>query len=464
MQTWDALTPLDGRYREQVRDLADYLSEGALIRYRARIEILWLRHLFRWQQKGVLKLPVMLSSPQRSFLERCLKEEITEEHPLVSIVEQVKNIEAVTAHDVKAVELALRRILNENGFDPETTSFLHFLCTSEDINNLSYGLMLKDATEQVLLPQLDSVLDKLRNFAQEHAGLAMIARTHGQKATPTSLGKEFAIFTSRLQKIRAALAQLQHTGKFNGAVGNYNAHVFVLPDAPWEEIARDFVEHNVGLPFNPLTTQIEPHDSIVNLCHLLSHMGAISIDVCRDIWGYIALGYFKLTTKKEEVGSSTMPHKVNPIDFENAEGNFGLAIALAQHLAVKLPVSRWQRDLSDSTVMRSLATLFGHCYLALRSLDKGLAKLSPDAETIAADLNESWEVLGEALQSALRLSGTPDAYEKVKSLTRGQQMSQKDWQRTVREMRELSEPLQERLLKLSPRTYLGLAEKLGKSC
>lgn len=348
----------------------------------------------------------------------------------------------------------------KKGFSKEILSFVHFACTSEDINNLAYALILKNALHSCLLPHLQKILEQVKTFARRYQDLSMLSRTHGQKASPTSLGKEFAVFAFRLNRQVQALTQHKEFGKINGATGNYCAHSLVFPNTPWEELAKDFVSQRLGLSFNPLTTQIESHDTVSELCSHLAHLCAISIDLCRDMWGYISLGYLKQKMKNHEVGSSTMPHKVNPIDFENAEGNFGLAIALAQHMAMKLPISRFQRDLSDSTVLRSLGSLFGYLLVGLLALERGLGKIEANEDAIAHDLDESWELLGEALQTALRASGVSDAYERIKKASRGQNFAREDYLRLIDEASELNEELRKRLLNLDPKTYTGLAGEL----
>lgn len=454
-----ALSPLDGRYAEKTAELRKFLSEDAFIIFRLHTEILWLLHLMQWQKKGVLSFKGRLTDEQQKILVQMAVDVFGDP----SYVQKVKEFEKRTAHDVKAIEYCLADVLKAKGFGSEIISLIHFACTSEDINNIAYAMMLRQAVSDSILPQLKKIHAKLVGFAEKHHNLAMLARTHGQKATPTTLGKEMAIFAARLQQQIDILRSTKQVAKINGASGNYNAHCLAFPKAPWLEIARDFIENVTGFVMNPLTTQIEPHDGIAQLCSVLSHVSVIGISLCRDMWGYISLAYFKQNLVKDEVGSSTMPHKVNPIHFENAEGNFGLVVALAQHLATKLPISRFQRDLSDSTVLRSLGTLFGHLLLALRSLDQGLGQLAVDSDVIHRDLSESWELLGEALQTALRAHGVADAYERMKAATRGQAMSRTHYLQMVEAATELDVETKRGLSVLTPSTYLGLASSLALS-
>ena len=337
---------------------------------------------------------------------------------------------------------------------------MHFACTSEDINNLSYSLMLAEARESVMLPKLDALIDTLRAMAHEHAALPMLSRTHGQTASPTTVGKELANVLARLQRQRRQLAAIEMPGKINGAVGNYNAHLAAYPDLDWPAFAQRFVE-SLGLDFNPYTTQIEPHDGIAELCDVQRRIDTIAIDLCRDVWGYISLGYFRQAVKAGEVGSSTMPHKVNPIDFENAEGNFGIANALLQHFAEKLPISRWQRDLTDSTVLRALGTAFGHALIGFESLAKGLGKLSVNPERLAADLDAAWEVLAEPVQTVMRRHGLPNPYEQLKALTRGHGIDAAALREFIAGL-DLPADAKARLAAMTPASYTGLAEALAK--
>ncbi|MEO6925984.1 MAG: adenylosuccinate lyase, partial [Rhodanobacter sp.] len=373
--------------------------------------------------------------------------------------ERIKAIEATTNHDVKAVEYFIKEKIGADASLAEAKEFVHFACTSEDINNLSYALMLRDARSHVLLPQLDAVIASLRELAHANAALPMLSRTHGQTASPTTLGKEIANVVARLERQRKQLVAVEVSGKINGAVGNYNAHVITYPELDWQAFSQGFVE-SLGLDYNAYTTQIEPHDNVAEYCDAVRRINIILIDLARDIWGYISLGYFKQTLKAGEVGSSTMPHKVNPIDFENAEGNFGLANALLGHFAEKLPISRWQRDLTDSTVLRALGTAFGHSVVALESLKKGVGKLTVNADRIGADLDASWEVLAEAVQTVMRRYGLPQPYEQLKALTRGHGISKDSMQAFIGGL-ELPEDAKQRLLELTPASYIGLAGKLA---
>ena len=373
---------------------------------------------------------------------------------------RVKQIESTTNHDVKAVEYFLKERLREDRRLAAALEFVHFACTSEDINNLSYALMLRSARETVLLPALDKLAATLRTMAHAHAALPMLSRTHGQTASPTTVGKELAHVLARVERQRKQFANVELLGKINGAVGNYNAHAIAYPEVDWPAFAKRFVE-SLGLTFNPYTTQIEPHDCIAEICDVQRRANIIAIDLCRDLWGYISLGYFKQSVKAGEVGSSTMPHKVNPIDFENAEGNLGIANALLTHFAEKLPISRFQRDLTDSTVLRALGTAFGHSVVALDALQRGLAKLSVNPERIAADLNGAWEVLAEPVQTAMRRYGLPEPYEQLKALTRGQGITEGTMRAFIASL-ELPAEVKRRLLDLTPAAYVGLAASLAK--
>ena len=372
---------------------------------------------------------------------------------------RVKAIEATTNHDVKAIEYWIKEQFASRPSLAAVSEFVHFALTSEDVNNLAYSLMLEEARTRVLLPALDRVHERLADMAAAWARMPMLSRTHGQPASPTTLGKEIANVAARLARQRAQIAGVALTGKLNGAVGNYNAHLAAYPEVDWPRLARGVVE-GLGLPWNPLTTQIEPHDGIAELCDALARANTVLIDFCRDVWGYVSLGYFRQALAAGEVGSSTMPHKVNPIDFENAEGNFGLANALCGHFAAKLPISRWQRDLTDSTVLRALGTAFGHSLVALESLARGLAKLSPDPERLAADLDGHWEVLAEAIQTVMRRHGLPEPYERLKALTRGQAITRESLAAFIDGL-ELPEAERARLKAMTPASYLGLAAELA---
>ena len=445
-----ALSPLDGRYAGKVDALRPIFSEYGLIKARVRVEVEWLLALAA--DPGIPELaPFSDAATQRL---RTLANDFSTDDAA-----RVKDIERTTNHDVKAVEYLIKERLKD---DPElgpALEFVHFACTSEDINNLSYALMLKAARDTVMLPKLDELIASLRDMAHQHAALPMLSRTHGQTASPTTVGKEFANVVARLQRQRDVLAALPMPGKINGAVGNYNAHVVAYPDIDWPNFSQRFVR-SLGLDWQPYTTQIEPHDGIAELCDAQKRIDTIAIDLCRDTWGYISLGYFKQALKDGEVGSSTMPHKVNPIDFENAEGNFGIANALLEHFAAKLPTSRWQRDLTDSTVLRALGTAFGHALIGYDALLRGLGKLTVNPERIAADLDAAWEVLAEAVQTVMRRHGLPNPYEQLKALTRGQGITEASMRAFIASL-DLPTDAKQRLLDMTPATYIGLAERLA---
>ena len=446
-----ALSPLDGRYARTVDPLRAFFSEQALIRYRVKVELAWLEALAA--ERGVKELKPFSAKTAKAF--HTLVEKFSERD-----AEQIKNIEAETNHDVKAIEYWLRGKLGGNSDAGKALEFIHFACTSEDINNLSYALMMADSRERVMLPRLDELVGALRALAKRHAAAPMLSRTHGQPASPTTLGKEMANFAHRLALARERIAKVAVLGKANGAVGNYNAHSVAYPDVDWERFSRRFVE-KLGLAVNPYTTQIDPHDWLAELLDAYAHANSVLLDLDRDLWGYISLGYFRQKTKKGEVGSSTMPHKVNPIDFENSEGNIGVANALLRHLADKLPVSRWQRDLSDSTAQRNLGTALGHGLLAYASCLRGLAKLEADPERLAADLEANWEVLAEAVQQVMRRHGVPEAYEKLKDMTRGRRLDRAQLAAFVKAL-AIPEEAKKRLLALTPGKYTGLAAELAK--
>jgi adenylosuccinate lyase len=446
-----ALSPLDGRYAKTLDPLRVYFSEQALIGYRIRIELEWLQALARERALRELK---PFSSRTLGALRRLTKDFAEAD------AQAIKNIEAETNHDVKALEYWLRGKLGTNKEAQAALEFVHFACTSEDINNLSYALMLRESREAVMLPRLDRLIDALRALARRHAAVPMLARTHGQPATPTTLGKEMANFAHRLTRARERIAAVSTLGKLNGAVGNYNAHLIAYPGFNWERFCQRFVE-TLGLEFNPYTTQIEPHDWIAELLDAYARANTILLDLDRDIWGYISLGYFSQKVKAGEVGSSTMPHKVNPIDFENSEGNIGIANALLRHLADKLPVSRWQRDLSDSTASRNIGTALGHTLLAYAAAQRGLGKLEIDAHRLAADLEQNWEVLAEAVQQVMRRHGVADAYDKLKELTRGKRLERRSLAEFVKSL-PIPPDAKRRLLALTPSRYTGLAADLAK--
>ena len=446
-----ALSPADGRYADKVNSLRDIFSEYGLIRFRVLVEVRWLQCLA--DEPDIAEL-----GPPSSVMKDVLNN-IVDDFSLDD-AERVKKIEATTNHDVKAVEYFIREKLGDG---PETQSlkdFLHFSCTSEDINNLSYALMLRSARSDVLNVQMRELRNKLKALARDHADLPMLSRTHGQTASPTTLGKEFANVVARLARIEKQFANVEILGKFNGAVGNYNAHLIAYPDADWKAISHRFIE-SLGLTPNPHTTQIEPHDWTAEYCHALVRYNTVLIDFARDVWGYISLGYFKQRVAKDEVGSSTMPHKVNPIDFENAEGNLGMANALLSHFAEKLPISRWQRDLTDSTVQRNLGVAAAYLLIAIQSLRKGVGKLQVNEEAIKADVSQAWEVLAEAVQTVMRRYGIPNPYEKLKALTRGQAVT-KDILLEFVQTLDIPDAEKERLLKLTPETYIGLADEQAR--
>ena len=447
-----ALSPLDGRYANKVEALRPIFSEFGLMQRRVLVEIRWLIALS--EEAGIAE--VARFPPAARAALQALADDFS-----IADGERIKAIEGETNHDVKAVEYFIKERISGNPQLAAAREFVHFACTSEDINNLAYALMLRDARERVLLPALDQLRQQLHEMAGAFAAQPMLARTHGQTASPTTLGKEIANVLARLDRQREQIAGVELLGKINGAVGNYNAHVVAYPDVDWPAFARHFVE-SLGLAFNAYTTQIEPHDCIAELGDACRRSNTILIDLCRDIWGYISLGYFRQTLKAGEVGSSTMPHKVNPIDFENAEGNFGIANALFEHFSAKLPISRWQRDLTDSTVLRALGTAFGHTQIALEALRKGLAKLQVDARRIDADLDANWEVLAEAVQTVMRRQGLPNPYEQLKALTRGQGISRESM-RVFIETLDLPEADKRHLLEMTPGGYSGLAEHLARS-
>ena len=449
--TLKALSPADGRYSAKVNDLRDIFSEFGLIRYRVLVEIRWLQCLADEPDVPELAPP---SSVMKDRLNHIIDDFSIDD------AERVKKIEATTNHDVKAVEYFIREKLGDGPETQALKDFLHFGCTSEDINNLSYALMLRAARSDVLIPQMRDLRSKLNTLAKENADLAMLSRTHGQTASPTTLGKELANVVARLDRTQKQFANIEILGKFNGAVGNYNAHVVAYPNADWPAIAHRFVE-SLGIDPNPYTTQIEPHDWTAEYSHALMRYNTILIDFSRDVWGYISLGYFKQKVAKNEVGSSTMPHKVNPIDFENAEGNFGMANAMLGHFAEKLPISRWQRDLTDSTVQRNLGSAVAHIVIALQSLLKGVGKLQINADTINADVSQAWEVLAEAVQTVMRRYGIPEPYEKLKALTRGQAVSKEILLEFIKTL-DIPDDEIERLLALTPESYIGLAAQQAR--
>ncbi|HEY4443163.1 MAG TPA: adenylosuccinate lyase [Steroidobacteraceae bacterium] len=447
----DALSPLDGRYAGKLAAVRYLFSEAGLMRERVRVECAWFLALANGPAATAL---AELPRAAHDLLTALSKD------PAGTDVAAIKQIEARTNHDVKAVEIWLRTELAKRGAAAADLEWLHFACTSEDINNLAYALMLKNARATLLLPMIDTIGGLLDSLARRHAAAPMLARTHGQTATPTTVGKELANVAARLQSQRAGLERVGILGKMNGAVGNFNAHVVALPQVDWLEFSRTFVE-SLSLGSNAYTTQIEPHDWIAEYCHALMRANTVLVDLARDLWSYISLGYFKQRVVEGEVGSSTMPHKVNPIDFENAEGNLGLANALLGHFADKLPVSRLQRDLTDSTVLRNLGVAIGHSVLSYGSLERGLGKIELDPARVAEDLDRAWEVLGEAVQTVMRAHGIPDAYDRLKSFTRGRPIDQGAMREFIASL-DLPAAEKARLLCLEPGTYVGLAPTLAK--
>ena len=446
-----ALSPLDGRYARSADPLRPFFSEHALIRYRVRVELAWLTALAA--EPAIAELKPFSKATVAGL--KGLVADFSEDDS-----RKIKDIEAETNHDVKAIEYWLKERLGKNREVQGALEFIHFAATSEDINNLSYALMLAESRESVMLPKLDEVIAVLRAAAQRHAGLAMLSRTHGQPASPTTLGKELANVVHRLRRARNRVAAVPLLGKMNGATGNYHAHTVAYPDFDWERFCARFVQ-GLGLEFNAYTTQIEPHDSFAELFDAYAAANTVMLDLDRDLWGYISLGYFRQKTKQGEVGSSTMPHKVNPIDFENSEGNIGIANALLRHLADKLPVSRWQRDLSDSTALRNAGSALGHALLAYTSCLRGLAKLDANPQRIAEDLDANWEVLTEAVQQVMRRHGVAGAYEKLKALSRGRKLDRQQLAAFIRTL-PIPAPEKKRLLALTPASYTGLAARLAK--
>ena len=447
-----ALSPADGRYADKIGGLRDILSEYGLIRFRVLVEIRWLQWIS--DEPSITELPP-LSSAMKDLLN-----DIVDEFS-IDDAERVKTIEATTNHDVKAVEYFIREKLDIGSETTNIGEFIHFACTSEDINNLSYALMLRTARDEVLQPGMRELSTKLRSMSNGYATIPMLSRTHGQTASPTTVGKELANVFARLARAEKQLATVDIRGKFNGAVGNFNAHVAAYPNTDWQKVSREFVV-SLGLDPNTHTTQIEPHDWTAEFCHALIRYNTIVLDLCRDMWSYISLGYFRQKVAENEVGSSTMPHKVNPIDFENAEGNLGLANALLDHLALKLPVSRWQRDLTDSTVQRNFGVALGHVVIAMDAASRGLGKLQADQDAIAHDIENAWEVLAEPIQTVMRRYSVPGPYEKLKALTRGKPVTRALLHEFIGTL-EIPENEKTRLLEFTPSTYVGLAMELATS-
>ena len=443
---------MDGRYARRTAALAPLVSEFGLIRYRVRVEVEWFLYL-----AGLDEIPEFppLDAPRQARLRHIW------ENFDVDDAQEVRALEAETNHDVKAVEYFVKRAIAraDQALEPRI-EFVHFACTSEDINNLAYAMMMRDARESVLLPAMDRLIHGLRDLGRPLAEVPMLARTHGQAASPTTVGKEIANVVARLDRQAVSLRGTEILGKLNGAVGNYNAHLAAYPNVDWPARSREFV-NSLGLSFNEFTTQIEPHDYLAELFHNLVRFNQVVLDFDRDAWGYIALGYFRQRPVPGETGSSTMPHKVNPIDFENSEGNLGLANAILGHLAEKLAVSRWQRDLSDSTALRSIGSAFAHCLVAWDSACRGIGKIAVDTDRIGSDVDAAWEVLSEAVQTILRAGGTPEPYEQLKRLTRGQHLDESAY-RALLDGLDLSPGDRDRLLRLTPAEYTGLAAQIAR--
>ena len=442
-----AISPIDGRYADKTADLRPIFSEYGLIRHRVQVEVRWLQALAR--HPGIPEVPPLSEAALR--LLDGLVENFT-----VADAQRIKDIERITNHDVKAVEYRLKEKIAGNAELEAVSEFIHFACTSEDINNLAYALMLREARAQVVLPKLDEIIAAITQLAHQYADQPMLARTHGQPASPTTLGKEMANVAYRLKRQRAQLVAVPLLGKINGAVGNYNAHLAAYPELDWEDFARHFVTEDLGLDWNPYTIQIEPHDYMAEFFHAVMRANTVLLDFCRDLWSYIAIGYFRQKTVAGEIGSSTMPHKVNPIDFENAEGNLGVANALLDHLAAKLPVSRWQRDLTDSTVLRTLGVGLAHSLVAYQSCLKGIGKLEVNATALAADLDDNWEVLAEPIQTVMRRYGLEQPYEQLKALTRGQRVNRETLRAFIADL-AIPDDAKQRLLALTPASYTGNA-------
>ena len=448
-----AISPIDGRYADKTKALRPFFSEYGLLRSRVEVEVRWL-HLLG-ANADITEVP-KLSGEAETFLNDMVA------NFSVDDAAEIKEIERKTNHDVKAVEYFIKRKIKANNELNKISEFVHFACTSEDINNTSYGIMLKNAREQVILPEMDTLIAALRKLALEHAETPMLSRTHGQPASPTTLGKEIANVVQRLELQRTHVAAVLLYGKMNGAVGNYNAHLSAYPNVDWPMMANAFVT-GLGLRWNKYTTQIEPHDYMAELFQAMIRFNTVLIDFCRDIWSYISIGHFKQKTVEGEIGSSTMPHKVNPIDFENAEGNLGLANAMFDHLAIKLPISRWQRDLTDSTVLRNIGVGFSYSILAYSSALKGISKLEANPESMAQDLDANWEVLAEPIQTVMRRYGIENPYEKLKDLTRGQRVNQQILLEFIDGL-ELPEEAKVSLRKLTPANYIGNAAEQARNC
>ena len=446
-----AISPVDGRYQNKTDALRPIFSEYGLFRYRVLVEVEWLKKL----SKNSSIKEIESFSASSTLLLNNIKDNFS-----IVDAERIKEIEKTTNHDMKAVEYFIREKIQSDSKLKNISQFIHFACTSEDINNLSYALMLKDARESILVPKLQKLVTILEKMSADYSSIPMISRTHGQTASPTTLGKEMAVYVHRLNRQNNQLKNIELLGKLNGAVGNFNAHFSAYPDIDWMTLSKEFVEE-LGLTWNPLTTQIESHDYMAEYFHVLIRSNTILIDLCRDLWGYISLGYFKLKLIKGEVGSSTMPHKINPIDFENSEGNFGFANSLLDHLAMKLPTSRWQRDLTDSTVLRNTGVGIAHSVIALDSCIAGLSKIDVDTEIINQDLENSWEVLTEAIQTVMRCYNIEGAYEKLKEISRGNEISRETLHNFIEKL-DIPDDAKSRLKNLTPSNYLGNAETQTK--
>ncbi|MCU7847644.1 MAG: adenylosuccinate lyase [Candidatus Thiodiazotropha sp. (ex Lucinoma kastoroae)] len=443
-----AVSPIDGRYGSKSADLRPIFSEFGLIRHRVLVEVRWLQALAA--HNDILETPTL--SEHANNILNTIVENFSEED-----ARRVKNIERTTNHDVKAVEYFLKEKIAGNDELESISEFIHFACTSEDINNLAHALMLREGRGQVLLPQIDEIISSIKQLAHELADQPMLSRTHGQPASPTTMGKELANVVYRLHRQREQIAGTELLGKINGAVGNYNAHLSAYPEIDWQVFAKQFIE-SLGMGWNPYTIQIEPHDYIAELFDAIARFNTILIDFSRDVWSYISLGYFKQKTIAGEVGSSTMPHKVNPIDFENGEGNLGIANALFDHLSGKLPISRWQRDLTDSTVLRNLGVGLAHTSIALQSIQRGLSKLEANGQAMLDDLNQNWEVLAEPIQTVMRRYGIEKPYEKLKELTRGQRITQEQLQAFVEQL-DIPDHAKASLKRMTPMSYIGNAKE-----
>lgn len=449
LSSLSALSPLDGRYASKVDALRPWMSEAAFMRQRVKVEVHWLIAL---SEAKLPDFPAFGKDAQQVLL--ALVDQFSD-----ADASRIKEIEAVTNHDVKAVEYWLKEKVAGHAELEKASEFIHFACTSEDINNTSHGMMLKGARDEVMLPKLREVLASLNHLALQNAEIPMLSRTHGQPASPTTLGKELANIAKRLEKAIFNIERVELLGKMNGAVGNYNAHLSAYPSFDWENFSKTVIEKRLGLVFNPYTIQIEPHDYMAELFDALARANTILLDMNRDIWGYISVGYFKQKTKAGEIGSSTMPHKVNPIDFENSEGNLGIANALLKHLSEKLPISRWQRDLTDSTVLRNLGVAFGHSLLAYDSALKGLGKLETNFARLAEDLDNCWEILAEPVQTVMRRYGVPNPYEQLKELTRGKGITPEGLKAFIESL-AIPDDAKQSLLALTPATYVGKAVEL----